>query len=80
MQFSQVLPNASWAQHWPHRSLNKCKPEKWQQQEAGVQEATLFSNLWKQAHLEWFAFNVIKLSACCWPIYDLWCQMLAKVI
>lgn len=48
--------------------------------QAGVQEASLFSNLWKEAHLEWFTFNVIKLSACSWPIFDLWCHMLAKVI
>ncbi len=47
---------------------------------AGAQEAVLLSHLWKQAHLEWFVFNVIKLSACSGPIHDLWCQMLAKVI
>lgn len=51
----------------------------WLQEEAGVQDATL-SNLWKQACSLRCVFNVIKLSAHCWPIYDLWCQMLAKVI
>ena len=46
------------------RDLNKCKPEKLPK-EAGVQKETLFSNVWKRALLEWFVFNVIKLSACC---------------
>lgn len=56
------------------------KPASIPQKQAGVQDTTLFSNLWKGAHLERSVFHVIKLSACSWPIYDLWCQMLAKVI
>lgn len=42
----------------------KSRFEIWSQQKAGVLEATLFPHLWKQAHSEWFVFNVIKLSAC----------------
>lgn len=40
----------------------------------------MISNLWKWAHLERSVFHVIKLSAFSWPIRDLWCQMLVKVI
>lgn len=53
-----------------------CTPQK----QASVQETTMISNLWKWAHLERSVFHVIKLSAFSWPLHDLWCQMLVKVI